>query len=679
MILKLLLKSQQFGYFKIVSVTARFLQKLYSAFPDLDVYTGSTGLGGFEILGLGIFCSLQNLLSQPPTTFANEKKKSPVLALISLMTYLVTSRNILQSWNELPNSFFSSSGLKKEFKCENIIENICYTALHWQLPDTVDTVTTVDLTDSTGIKDIPVTSYALFRSETAGLSSSLLFSFTFMTRRVEQEDDEATDVRGGVREGDGEGVREGARGGGGGVRDGVRGREEGGGGEREDACAVSDGGFTASVEDSGAVDAMDTTAYWSESNNDKDNSSSSSSSSSSHIHSRRGDSLLTNTNTNTNTNSNDTALLSTHTLPHPHPNNKQTINKSTRLPESESVTVAHKHKQERERERPDLLVYTHSTFAVHQSLLIIHESALDNSLYRSDRGLVGLFASNLIFPWLNKQKNTEKAVPGDGKRLSAKMLKELLTVLGHIYYLLYNFPMVPMPTSDPGSVQTLSAPLPIGTVDLLFQLHSYTLFCESLNVFGKGEVRACVTIIFNSPLLLSASEPRPLKALLSEAIFCSEPLETLPLPPLLPFKPTTLCATTASSTPFSTIPSHPHTAIHSYPLASADYPPLENPSEGFNIVKQSHRSHLIATLAAAITLQHVTPSLPSCPLTTDQLKMKHVLSSIYYDALRLGVQDRTDTSDRTDSKVLLEENIIWTIELILKDLESSPTVRTCVL
>ena len=682
--LKLLLKSQEFGYLRTVSVTARFLQKLYSTFPNLDVCTGSTVLGGLEILGLGIFFSLQNLLSQPPTIFSDEKKKSPVLALISLMTYLVTSRNILHYWNELPKSFFSSNCLKKEFVCEEIIENVCCTALQWQLPDTIDTVTTVDLTDSTGIKDIPVTSHSLFRSETAGLSASLLFGFTFMTRRVEQEDDEATDVTGGVREGVGEEVREGVR------------EEEGvvvGGGEN--VIAVSDGGYTASV------DVMDTTAYRSESNNieynnndsnnnrndndnnnNSNNNSSSSSSSSKDTHSTRGDSLLTNSNTNTNSNSNinnnHTSLPSTSTILHPHPNNTQNNNKNTRLSECEGVTVTHKHKQERERERPDLLVYTHGTLAVHQSLLIIHEIALDNSLYRSDRGLLGLFASNLIFPWLEKQKNTEKAVPGDGKRLSAKMLKELLTVLGHIYYLLYNFPMVPMPTSDPGSVQTLSAPLPIGTVELLFQLHSYTLLCESLNVFGKGEVRACVAIIFNSPLLITASESTPLKNLISEAIFCSEPSETLPLPLLCPSIPTSLCATTASSTPFSPLPSHSYTATspYPYPLTSADYSPSENPI-GFNVVKLSHRSHLIAKLAAAITSQHVTPSIPSCPPTSDQLKMKSLLSSIYYDALRLGVQDRTDTSDRTDTKVLLEEHIIWTIELILKDLESSPAVRTC--
>ena len=237
--------------------------------------------------------------------------------------------------------------------------------------------------------------------------------------------------------------------------------------------------------------------------------------------------------------------------------------------------------------------------------------------------------------------------------------------------------MVSMPTSDPGSVQTLSAPLPIGTVDLLFQLHSYTLYCESLNVFGKGEVRACVAIIFNSPLLLSASEPTPLKNLLSEAIFCSQPLETLPLLLLPPPLPPLISDTITSSTPFTSIPSHPQTVSSPCPLTSAVYSPLEEPSGGFSVFKASHRSHLIATLATAITSQHVTPSFSSRQPTSDKLKMRHVLSSIYYDALRLGVQDRTDTSDRTDTKALLEEHIIWTIELILKDLESFPTVRTC--
>ena len=577
-ILQLLLKSQQNGYLKTVAVTARFLQKLYSDFPDFNFgnLSGSNGLAGLEILGLGVFFSLQNLLARPPSLFSTGKKKSSVLALISLMTYLVTSRNLLQKWNALQNGDFPS--FYEGFDSDNIVENICQSALQWQLSDTNDNVTavnTADLTGSTVTKIVPLTSYSLFRNETASLSAALLFGFTFMTR-VERG-------RAGGGEGDedaGDEGEEGGRGGGG--------NEGGGGGGRgRNVCA--------------------------------------------------GDCTPSHT----------TQQSSCNSSPH-------------------SVGVVQK------RRAPIPLVYTHSNFAVHQSLLLIHESALENCLYRSDSGLLGVFASNLIFPWLDGQKHTEKAVAGDGKRLSAKMLKESLTVLGHIYNLLYNFPMVSIPTSDPGSAPTLSAPLPVETVDLIFQLHSYTLYCESLNVFGKGEVRACIALIFNSPLLVTAIQPTQLKALLDDVIFCAEPLGTLPL-----FS-TSLTNSPCKGDDISTATTSSLPRLHSYPFSPTDCSASGVALEGDSSTDIFHGTDLTSALSAAIASNHKASSLSLRSSSPNADKMKCVLSSIYYDALRLGVQDRTDTSDRTDTKALQEEHIIWTIELILKDLASSPTVRRCV-
>jgi hypothetical protein len=582
-ILQLLLKSQQNGYLKTVAVTARFLQKMYSDFPDFNFgnSTGSNGLAGLEVLGLSVFFSLQNLLSQPPSLFSTGKKKSSVLALISLMTYLVTSRNLLQKWNALQNGFFSSPF--EGFDSDDIVENICHSALQWQLSDTIDTVATVntvDLTGSTVVKKVPFTSYSLFRNETASLSAALLFGFTFMTKRVE----DICAANAGDDNADGEEEEKGCGGGGerGGARGGDKGDEEGG----EDLC----------VED--------------------------------------------------------------YTPSHP-------------ALQSSSNSTSHSEGVVQKRRSPTPLVYTHGNFAVHQSLLLIHESALENCLYRSDSGLLGVFASNLIFPWLHGQKNTEKSVAGDGKRLSAKMLKESLTVLGHIYNLLYHFPMVSIPTSDPGSAPTLSAPLPVETVDHIFQLHSYTLYCESLNVFGKGEVRACIAIIFNSPLLVTATQPTKLKALLDDVIFCAEPLGTLPL-----FS--TSLTTSCQGDDISTAISSSLPRLHSYPFSPSQCSASGVALEGKSSSDSLHGTDLISALAAAIASHHNASSftLHSSPPHTD--KMKSVLSSIYYDALRLGVQDRTDTSDRTDTKALQEEHIIWTIELILKDLASSPTVRTYV-
>ena len=576
-ILQLLLKSQQNGYLKTVAVTARFLQKMYSDFPGFNFanLTGSNGLAGLEVLGLSVFFCLQSLLSQPPSLFSTRKNKSSVLALISFMTYLVTSRNLLQKWNALQNGFFSSSF--DGFGSDDIVENVCHSALQWQLSDTVDTaiVNAIDLTGSTVMKKVPLTSYSLFRNETASLSAALLFGFTFMTKRVENE----RAANAGYDNADGEEEEEGGGGGEG---------DEGGGEGGSDACA--------------------------------------------------GD----------------------YTLPH---NTQQSSSNST----SHSEGVVQK------RRAPIPLVYTHSNFAVHQSLLLIHESALENCLYRSDSGLLGMFASNLIFPCLDGQKNTEKAVAGDGKRLSAKMLKESLTVLGHIYNILYHFPMVSNPTSDPGYAPTLSAPLPVETVDLVFQLHSYTLYCESLNVFGKGEVRACIAVIFNSPLLVTASHPTQLKALLDDVIFCAEPLGTLPL-----FS-TSLTTSACQGDDISAATSSSLPRLHSYPFSPSQCSASGVALEGNSSTGTLHGTDLISALAAAIASHHNASSLSlhSSPPHTD--KMKSVLSSIYYDALRLGVQDRTDTSDRTDTKALQEEHIIWTIELILKDLVSSPTVRTCVL
>jgi hypothetical protein len=340
--------------------------------------------------------------------------------------------------------------------------------------------------------------------------------------------------------------------------------------------------------------------------------------------------------------------------------------------QSSSNRASHSEGVVKKRRAPTSLIYAHSNFAVHQSLLLIHESALENSLYRSDSGLLGVFASKLIFLWLDGQKNTEKAVAGDGKRLSAKMLKESVTALGHIYNLLYHFPMVSIPTSDPGSAPTLSAPLPVETVDLIFQLHSYTLYCESLNVFGKSEVRACISIIFNSPLLVTATQPTKLKSLLDDVIFCAEPLGTLPL-----FS-TSFTSSSCQEDDISTATSSSLPRLHSYPFSPSQCSASGGTLEGDSSTDSLYGTDLITALAAAIASHHKAPSLTlhSSPPHTD--KMKSVLSSIYYDALRLGVQDRTDTSDRTDTKALQEEQIIWTIELILKDLASSPTVRTCV-
>ena len=590
-ILQLLLKSQQNGYLKTVAVTARFLQKLYSDFPDFNFgnLTGSNGLAGLEVLGLGVFSCLQNLLSQPPSLFSTGKKKSSVLALISLMTYLVTSRNLLQKWNTLRNGFFPSSF--EGFDSDDIVENICHSALQWQLSDTIDTVNIVDLTGSTVIKNVPLTSYSLFRNETASLSAVLLFGFTFMTKRVEnvRTAKAGYDNADGEEEGGegGEGKAEGE--GGGAVKGGGRGggEDKGDGGGGRDVCAVD------------------------------------------------------------------------YTLPH-----------TTWQSSSNSTSHAEGVVQKRRATIPP--IYTHSNFAVHQSLLLIHESAVENCLYRSDSGLLGAFASNLIYPWLDGQKNTEKAVAGDGKRLSAKMLKESLTVLGNIYNLLYHFPMVTIPTSDPGSAPTLSAPLPVETVDLIFQLHSYTLYCESLNVFGKGEVRACIAVILNSPLLVTATQPTQLKALLDDVIFCAEPLGTLPL-----FS-TSLTTSSCQGDDISTATSSSLPRLHSYPFSPSQCSASGVAREGNSSTGALHGTDLIAALAAAIASHHNAPSLflHSSPPHGDN--MKSVLSSIYYDALRLGVQDRTDTSDRTDTKALQEEHIIWTIELILKDLASSPTVRTCV-
>jgi hypothetical protein len=578
-ILQLLLKSQQNGYLKTVAVTTRFLQKMYSDFSDFNFLdsTGSNGLAGLEILGLSVFFCLQNLLSRPPSLFSKGKKKSSVLALISLMTYLVTSRNLLQKWNSSQNRFFPSSF--DGFGSDDIVGNICHSALQWQLSDTIDTVatvTTVDITGSTIMKNAPLTSYALFRNETASLSAALLFGFTFMTKRVEN-----------IRSGGGEGVdthTEDKDEGGEGIG--------GGGGERGEG-----GGMKV----------------------------------------RAGD----------------------YTLPHT-------------TQQSSSNSASHSEGVVQKRRAPTPLVYAHSNFAVHQSLLLIHESALENCLYRSDSGLLGVFASNLIFPWLDGQKNTERAVAGDGKRLSAKMLKESLTVLGHIYNLLYHFPMVSIPVFDPGSAPTLCAPLPVETVDLIFQLHSYTLYCESLNVFGKSEVRACIAIIFNSPLLVTATQPTKLKSLLDDVIFCAEPLGTLPL-----FS-TSLTTSSCQGDDISTAAASSLPRLHSYPFSPSQCSASGVTLEGSSSTDSLHGTDLITALAAAIASHRNASSLSlhSSPTHTD--KMKSVLSSIYYDALRLGVQDRTDTSDRTDIKALQEEHIIWTIELILKDLASSPTVRTCV-
>jgi hypothetical protein len=205
-----------------------------------------------------------------------------------------------------------------------------------------------------------------------------------------------------------------------------------------------------------------------------------------------------------------------------------------------------------------------------------------------------------------------------------KQLKESLTILGQIYSVLFHFPMAPLSADQGGQTpHTQETPLAIGTLDLLSRLYSFTRYCDDLgNVFGKSEVRASVAMIFKSPLVQGAA-PSGLRGALNKAVFYS-PSQVSPSPS----------------------------------------PSLVDLERGSPPVRSSFSGHFTA-LAFAIT-QYSTSRTSA---------LSEILSNIYYDALKLGMQNSTNSpDDRTDSNALMEEHICWVLEMTLQDLSHSPMV-----
>ena len=220
---------------------------------------------------------------------------------------------------------------------------------------------------------------------------------------------------------------------------------------------------------------------------------------------------------------------------------------------------------------------------------ILHECSCEENIYRTDFGSLGTFFGNILHDWLipndreislsniNNNQNDKKYVNSSDKPvvsgsdsfsvssgtvikssekpdLSAKQLKESMMILGHIYGVLYQFPMIATstsfipnyyPTSYSASYSTSSlgsqsqqenrqinsngfatnspnTPLAIESIEIIHRLYTYVQYCEGLgNMFGKNEIRSSIAILLKCPEIMTPHTAPSLMGCLRDFIFHS--------------------------------------------------------------------------------------------------------------------------------------------------------------
>ena len=672
-ILKLLLISCQKKKFRIVTTASSMLENLIK---EIKVYSKFQSLGpvSIELIGMGAFVSLEKILggeiSVISTSIETDSVKHSVLSLSSLLKYLLISKNLISKLSTLPN--YAHIGAKFYDFSRTIADGLCCFSLDWQTEhfkskeeknsgttdDTnvpasstqvwnlsssssviADNVGVLEHSDITAPVPVPIAVplvASLCYSDVVALNAAVLFGHLFALK-----------------------------------------------GNSDHADAVAE------TRDNYAYSSSTNSSSSNQCNDSNTNMRRTSSSSDYN----KDDSVNDNDDGVHGNGDSDSGNVSDSDSDDNNHNNDEGKNESYVLNKHENSS---KLKCNR--------AYKHSIQKIHQCLLPLHDISTDQAIYRPDHGDLGLYASKLIHDWLiGRRKN-------QSEKLSTKQLKECLAVLGQIYGILFHFPIV-SPQGDATS-GNLTQPLPLESLHHINRLYSFAQYSDTLgNVFGKAEIRASVAMIFKTAVVQDESHP-PLRRTINDLVF---------------FNPTVNYSSSYTSSPSSSSPSSssssssvttsstciPSSSTSSISLSSSFNSTLSSSSSSSEVPTQGEEEECpitsssifqtrLSSLIAAITshtahtkVSHSSPSScssstpsssSSCPPSPskDSKGITKLLSTLYYDVIRLGVQrtntnsnginNGNDLSINTDTHVGMEDHICWTIEMTLRDLSYSPMV-----